>query len=263
MRVVSHNLIPLLYQGLHQLIRQFRCIVRLHHQLNLYLAAIKSLCGCNGPRWIIPVIFWTFRHSILPFACVTLPHANWAVSRYAKQIRLTASFPCGTGECAMESNVTAELVRALFSYDAETGIVCRRTQHQRYPAGTIVGSKNGNGYFQIGILGRRYPLQRIIYLHVTGYWPRNLIDHINGNRTDNRWCNLRDATHSQNGANSRVLANNTSGFKGVFFHRGKWVAAIKQKDRRVHIGCFDTREGAAAAYAAKARELFGDFARLT
>lgn len=90
------------------------------------------------------------------------------------------------------------------------------------------------------------------------------VDHINGNTLDNRKSNLRNCTHSQNMANRGVTKQNKSGFKGVSFHKQhqKWHAKITVMRKKIHIGYFETPEDAASAYDAKAKEFFGEFARL-
>lgn len=89
-------------------------------------------------------------------------------------------------------------------------------------------------------------------------------DHINGETLDNRCCNLRSATVGQNMQNRGLDSNNTSGFKGVSWHRGKrkWQAKITVNGNAMQIGRFKTPEDAAHAYDDKAKELFGEFARL-
>jgi hypothetical protein len=82
-------------------------------------------------------------------------------------------------------------------------------------------------------------------------------------RADNRWANLRMATRAQNKANTRPCAANTSGVKGVHWHKSahKWRARIKVNGKRRHLGFFCTPESAAAAYAAAAEKYFGEFSR--
>lgn len=95
-----------------------------------------------------------------------------------------------------------------------------------------------------------------------------VVDHRNGNGLDNRRCNIRTATRSNNQHNQRLgRANNTSGYKGVTRRRGPcrrkpWRACIRHERRTVFIGHFATPEAAAAAYDRKAAELFGEFASL-
>lgn len=98
---------------------------------------------------------------------------------------------------------------------------------------------------------------------MTGENSQKQIDHINGNRADNRWLNLREADSCQNRQNMKRSSRNTSGFKGVSWHeRGqKWMAQIACRGGREHLGLFDTIEAAYAAYCAAAKRLHGEFAR--
>jgi AP2 domain len=98
---------------------------------------------------------------------------------------------------------------------------------------------------------------------VHGEWPSGDLDHID-NISGHDWIdNLRPATREQNLANMRLHAKNTSGFKGVSWHkwRGKWRASISKKNKHSHIGFFDTPEAAHAAYVEAAQRLHGEFAR--
>lgn len=109
--------------------------------------------------------------------------------------------------------------------------------------------------------------QKYVFLHrvVLGLTDSALIvDHVNGNGLDCRRSNLRLATVSQNGANRKLQRNNTSGYRGVFWHKpsGSWRAQIKSLGRRYALGSFPSVEAAAKAYDAAARSHFGAFARL-
>lgn len=102
-----------------------------------------------------------------------------------------------------------------------------------------------------------------IRLHnfLTG-WP--FVDHINGNGLDNRRCNLRPADKTTNGQNRTRTCANTSGYKGVTWHKQgrKWAAQLQATGRRIHLGLFDSKIAAALAYDDAARRHFGEFARL-
>lgn len=107
-----------------------------------------------------------------------------------------------------------------------------------------------------------YPRTRInkktISLHRLLYPEFKNIDHINGNVFDNRSCNLREATNTQNRRNSKICSINTSGFIGVSFHTGKWQVNIKHK----YIGIYSDPITAAHIYDEHAKKLYGEFAKL-
>jgi len=90
-----------------------------------------------------------------------------------------------------------------------------------------------------------------------------MIDHIDGNKLNNRFRNLREATRSENNSNSKRPANNSSGFKGVSYRKqvGRWTAQITVNNKRSHIGYFNTPEAAHAAYVRAAKQSRGEFAR--
>ena len=107
---------------------------------------------------------------------------------------------------------------------------------------------------------------KILLMHrlIMGAKEGENIDHINGNGLDNRRCNLRIATHSQNGANQRARKGGTSRYKGVFWHKRdkRWVAKITSNKQIIHLGNFANEIKAAKTYDINAVLLFGEFARL-
>ncbi len=117
---------------------------------------------------------------------------------------------------------------------------------------------------RIGGKRRQTFLHRVIAARI--YGPIFLlgmeVDHINGDTLDNRDCNLRLATRKQNGRNRRRNRNNTSGYKGVYWHKanGKWAAQIVVNGKRRHLGYFDDPRDAYAAYCEAAYALHGEFA---
>lgn len=159
--------------------------------------------------------------------------------------------------------LTAERLRSLISYDPDTGNFIWLVAHR----GIVVGSEAGSldrdgGYIQIGVDHRLYRAHRLAWLYMTGDWPIE-VDHKNGNRADNRWDNLREATRSQNNANGKRRADNTSGHKGISWdsRRGRWHAYININSKRRNLGCFREIESAIAARASAETSIFGEFAR--
>jgi len=98
---------------------------------------------------------------------------------------------------------------------------------------------------------------------MTGSWPDGMIDHSNGNPSDNRFINLRVTDSSGNNRNSRKRKTNKSGYKGVSFFRKteKWRASIVYNRRNISLGLFENPEDAHKAYVEAAKRLHGDFAR--
>ena len=154
---------------------------------------------------------------------------------------------------------TYERVRELLSYDPETGSFMRLKRMGSYHPGPVTGGRTEHGYVNITIDGMRNYAHRLAFLLMTGEWPTKHIDHINGDRADNRWANLRQATHSQNLANRGPTKRNKSGFKGVVAKRDKWIAAIQWKGKPYRAGPFESKEQAAEAYREMALRLHGDF----
>ena len=159
--------------------------------------------------------------------------------------------------------LTYERARERLRYCRETGQPTWR-QHRcctriGKPAGAICGK-----YVQICIDGENYKAHRVIWLMETGEWPECLVDHRDGDGINNRWCNLRSATHRENAMNKRPGTRNTSGFVGVCPDKasGKWEAHIGIEGRTVHLGKFQCIAHAVAVRCQAERPYFGDFARM-
>lgn len=125
---------------------------------------------------------------------------------------------------------------------------------------------NGYALRSVKINGkwRNIYMHRVVLEHKLGrkLRPGEQCDHLNGIKTDNRLENLRVATNAQNSMNRGLNKNNTSGEKGVYWHKRaqKWMAYIMYQGRRIHLGLFMTKEAAALAYSQTAKQLFGEFA---
>lgn len=158
--------------------------------------------------------------------------------------------------------LTASRVRELLDYDPATGVFRWKIARRGFAAaGDVAGGPNTRGlYWAIRVDGRRYRAHRLAWLYVYGSWPPGHLDHKDMVKWNNKVDNLRPATRSQNGGNRSRYANNRSGYKCVREHHGKWAARIQINGAGVHLGVFETPEMAHAAYVAKAKEVFGEFA---
>jgi hypothetical protein len=165
------------------------------------------------------------------------------------------------------NELTAERLREVLYYDPETGVftwIAKSSSRGNNRVGSIAGDIKPSGYRFIGIDNHRYRAHRLACLYMTNEWPKGEVDHKNGDEGDNRFCNLRDATPSQNKMNTRMRADNKSGFKGVSWsaQNRKWMASIRVNGKTLYIGCFDRREHAANCYHAAALWYFGEYARV-
>lgn len=147
-------------------------------------------------------------------------------------------------------------LRELLDYDVETGRFVWRQANKRVKAGTVAGYVGSDGYVRIRASGTRFLAHRLAWFYVHGTWPAGEIDHINGDRSDNRIANLRDATTSINQQNQRQARTNnrSSGLLGVTRKRSKWQAQIETNGRNVFLGCYSTKEDAHLAYLKAKRE---------
>jgi hypothetical protein len=159
-------------------------------------------------------------------------------------------------------NVDQNTLKKLLSYDPETGVLTWIVDRGGVTAGSRAGSRQVAGYRQIGIKGTVYREHKVIWFYVHGYWSAQDIDHINGDRSDNRLSNLRLASRSQNLGNKKA-GKNRSGFKGVSWcpHNRGWRARITLMGSERTIGIFSDPREAHAAYCIEAERVFGEFAR--
>lgn len=161
-----------------------------------------------------------------------------------------------------EKLLTFEKANKRVKYDPETGNFIRIFSRKVSDIGKQIGVSDHKGYVKISIDKVNYRAHRLAWFLMTGKWPENQIDHINGIKSDNRFCNLREATHSQNNANKSKTVKNVSGYKGICKVNSRWRALIKVDGKKIHLGYYDTPEEAHAAYVAKSKELFGEYAKV-
>ena len=160
--------------------------------------------------------------------------------------------------------ITQDYLKEMLDYDLSTGVFTWIKASRCGYVGRVAGYKNVEGYIQIMICKKPYYAHRLAWLYSHGNFPENKIDHINQIRDDNSLINLRDCTQSENLGNQKKQTNNISGYKGVYWEKNnnKWKAQIGHNRKRIHLGRYDRKEDAAAAYDKKALELFGKFAAL-
>ena len=168
----------------------------------------------------------------------------------------------------MRSLPSQEELRERFDYDPATGILIRKLMPYMGPsaiarfAGKPTGAADGGkGYRKIFISGKLYYAHRVIWKWVHGF-DAEMIDHIDGDRANNRIANLRLAEGFQNSANKKVPVRRLP--RGVRYSptKGKYLAAITAHQRHHHLGTFDTPEEAHEAWRVSAQRFFGEFARL-
>ena len=167
--------------------------------------------------------------------------------------------------------LTQSELKELMHYDPAAGQFVRlKARFHPQRIGQIAGCVNKHprrGYVVIKIHGKSYEAHRLAWLYMTGEWPKSQIDHRDEDKTNNRWDNLREATHTQNIWHRGKQKNNASGIRGVYWRAdiGKWRAVLqagrKAGRKALFSAHFATREEAAAAYAVAARAYFGEFVR--
>jgi hypothetical protein len=150
-------------------------------------------------------------------------------------------------------------------YDPDTGVgIWLVTLSNRAVAGTIAGTF-GNHYWHIQYRNKIYKAHRLFWFLQTGQDPGLLtIDHIDQNKLNNKFSNLRLATHNEQGRNKNERIDNTSGHKGITWRKDikKYHARIKNYGKSIHLGYHNTLAEAVAARQAKELELYGQFSPL-
>ena len=167
-------------------------------------------------------------------------------------------------------DLTFELLHSILTYDSETGdlywksrpvdmfktLNAARSWNTKWankkagcPTNTMPNSKYGYWKIHIKILGKNRIAHKIAWFMYYGYWPKNQIDHINGNPLDNRIENLRDVCIQDNHRNKSRFCSNTSGVTGVSWNnkKKKWIASIRTGPKPTYLGSFINKEDAIAA----------------
>lgn len=138
----------------------------------------------------------------------------------------------------------------LLHYEPTTGVFTWAVKPAKQIAvGTLAGYVGRSGYVFIRIQGELHYAHRLVFFYVTGAWPGEQIDHVNGVKADNRWANLREVTQTENLRNCAKSKSNKSGITGVHWDKkkSKWVARIMANRKTVFLGHFDNVLDAARA----------------
>ena len=166
--------------------------------------------------------------------------------------------PDAKESCAMSAtdSITQELLKEYLDYDPDTGLfVWKKRPSNRVRAGEIAGTISGAGYIFIGLRGKKSLAHRFAFLYMNGFIPVE-IDHIDHNRTNNAWTNLRSADRSINSRNAQLSARSTSGHTGVYWIEGlkKWRSTIFANRKNNELGYFLNKQDAIAARKVAERE---------
>lgn len=160
-----------------------------------------------------------------------------------------------------------ENIKLSFEYDPITGILWRirkRCPWEGYKKVKEKAGTNSHGYLSTRFMGKGFFNHRIAWFLQTGSFPPPMmdIDHINRNKLDNRWSNLRLAGRGQNNMNSGKSKRNTTGEKGVHPTRGRWFSRITVEGKIIHLGVFKNFDDAVSARKAAEIKYFGEYARV-
>ena len=144
----------------------------------------------------------------------------------------------------MNNQITQSELKRLLSYSPTTGIFTwNKKMSNHVPAGSEAGHITKTGHRRLCVNRKIYLVHRLAWLYMTGEWPPDQIDHINHNRNDNRWNNLRCVTQQENQRNASLSKANKSGVTGVYWNKTnkKWEANIKISRKKKYLGLFDDK----------------------
>lgn len=152
-----------------------------------------------------------------------------------------------------EARIDPSIAAKMWRYDPETGVLFWLEKRPGVGSDLVAGTLNNEFRVIVGLLGKRYYAHRIAWVLMTGEEANGMVDHINGNPSDNRWCNLRIADNTRNQGN-RLMAP-----KGVVRRKHGYESAIRMNGKKVSLGTFKTEEEAIAAYQTKHIEYHGSY----
>lgn len=208
----------------------------------------------DGTNYIAGSLAWCYVHGSWPMERIKYIDGNPLNNRIAN-IRLQDQ----SREAIKAQLLTYERLKELLHYEPETGWFTWRINSAVAKPGDRAGNIHGFGYRQIGLDYKKYLEHSLAWFYMTGEWPKTEIDHINRDKSDNRWANLRAATRSQQGHNKGMSARNKLGFPGVNKHGTKYVSRILVDSKAIHLGWFSTIAQARIARLLAEKQHFGRF----
>lgn len=154
--------------------------------------------------------------------------------------------------------ITKDFVLDMLDYVPASGLLLQKKKRPKVKVGSIAGAVTPYGYRYIQLSGNKYAAHRLVWLIETGHFPEKHLDHIDGNKLNNCFTNLREVTVKQNSENKIAQKNNKLGVRGVSFNKrlGKYIAQIQHNGKNNYIGVFDTIEKARDAYVEWTKRLF-------
>jgi hypothetical protein len=189
-----------------------------------------------------------------------------SIWRIIMTYKVLKPFESGLLTNLVSRGLTEDYLKSLLHYNHKTGVFTWLKSRGRVSVGTVAGILQPDGYRYIKIDKKNHLEHRLAWFYVTNCFPcgdQNFIDHINGNKSDNRFENLRVCSDSENKRNRGKQMNNTNKFKGVSYdkRRGKYYARVTNPltKKQENLGSFKTQEEASLVYEAKSQEYFGEF----
>lgn len=197
----------------------------------------------DGVTYAAALLAWLYVHGKWPKGKIKYLNGNRADNKISNIF--VHETPAGD---IAGREMTQERLKELLHYEPETGWFTWRVNNSVAAVGQRAGGDHGLGYRSIGLDYKKFLEHKLAWLYMTGEWPEEEIDHINRDRADNRWPNLKRASRSQNGHNKGQHPRNTTGYKGVYRSGpDHFVARIQIRNQTIHLGRFKDINDAIAA----------------
>lgn len=163
----------------------------------------------------------------------------------------------------VRSALTQERLQELLNYNPLTGLFTWKVNRKQVKIGDIAGTVMSNGYVRIKVDNVKYKAHRLVFLFELGYIPDSDVDHIDGDRKNNRRTNLRLCTKGENNCNTKLRKDNSTGVKGVTIHRpsGKYKARVSVNGKQIYLGLYEDLELAELVATEARAKYHGRFAR--